>query len=94
MIEKTNTPISANVIETIIKNNYIFNNIVIALKSHIIKVSLKSNIAIIWLDIWDIQSNSYARGLINRCFNIERYIAIIRGVNMNSGVLQYKNCWK
>ena len=94
MIENTNTLISANVIETIIKNNYIFNNIVIALKSHIIKVSLKSNIAIIWLDIWDIQSSSYTRGLINRCFNIERYIATIRGINMNSGVLQYKNYWK
>ena len=94
MIENTNTPISANVIETTIKNNYIFNNIVIALKSHIIKISLKSNIAIIWLDIWDIQSNSYARGLINRCFNTGRYIVIIRGVNMNYGVSQYKNCWK
>ena len=64
MIENINIPVSANVIETIIKNNHIFNNIVIALKSYIIKVSSKSNIAIIWLDIWDIQSSSYIRGLL------------------------------
>ena len=64
MIENINIPVSANVIETIIKNNHIFNNIVIASKSYIIKVSPKSNIAIIWLDIWDIQSSSYIRGLL------------------------------
>ena len=64
MIENINIPVSANVIETIIKNNHIFNNIVIALKSYIIKVSPKSNIAIIWLDIWDIQSSSYIWGLL------------------------------
>jgi len=64
MIGNINTPVSANVIETIIKNNHIFNNIVIALKYHIIKVSPKSNIAIIWLDIWNIQSCSYTRGLL------------------------------
>jgi len=51
MIENTNTSISANVVETIIKNNHIFNNIVIVLRPHIIKVSLKSNMVIIWLDI-------------------------------------------
>ena len=87
MIENNNTLISADVVETIIKNNHIFNNIIIVSKPHIIKVSLKSNIMIIWLDIWDVQSGSYVRGLINRCFNIERYIATIRGVNMNPGVL-------
>ena len=87
IIENTNTPISADVVETTIKNNHIFNNIVIASKPHIIKVSLKSDMVIIWLDIWDVQSGSYVRGIINRCFNIERYIATIRGVNMNPGVL-------
>jgi len=32
---------------------------------------------IIWLDIWDVQSNNNARGLINGCFNIESHIVII-----------------
>ena len=40
------------------------------------------------------QSGNRARGLINRCFNIESYIIIIQEANMNSGVSQYKNCWK
>jgi len=46
----------------------------------------KLDIAIIWLDIWDIQSGSKAKGLINRCFNVESYITTIRGTNMNLGV--------
>jgi len=81
-------------VEDIIKKNYIFNNIVLAFKPHIIKVSPKSDMAIIWVDIWDIQSGSKAKGLINRCFNVGSYIATIRGANMNSGISQCKNCWK
>ena len=50
--------------------------------------------SIIWIDIWDIQSGSRAKGLINHCFNIRRYIATIRGANMNPRVTQCKNCWK
>ena len=49
---------------------------------------------IIWIDIWDVQSDSRAKGLINHCFNIRRYIATIRGANMNPRVTQCKNCWK
>ena len=47
--------------------------------------------AIICIDIWDVQSSSKAKFLINRCFNIRNYIAIIQGTNMNSVVPQYKN---
>ena len=47
MIENTNTPILADVVETIIKNNHIFNNITIASIPHIIKVSPNSDIMII-----------------------------------------------
>ena len=50
--------------------------------------------SIVWIDIWDHQSGSKAKYLINRCFNIGRYIATIRGANMNLGVPQCKNCWK
>jgi len=50
-LENTNVLILADVIETIIKENHIFNNITVTLRPQIIKVSLKSNITIIWLDI-------------------------------------------
>ena len=49
---------------------------------------------IIWLNIWDIQSRSRAKGLINRCFNIKSYIATICDANMNPSVPQCKNYWK
>ena len=70
-------------VEAIIKNNHIFNNIAIASRPRVIKISPKSDIAIIWLDIWDIQSRSKTKNLINRCFNIESYITTIQGANMN-----------
>ena len=84
--ENTNTPVNSSVMEDIIKKNHIFNNIVLASKPHIIKVSPKSDIAIIWIDIWNVQSSSKAKGLINRCFNIGSFIATIRDANMNLGI--------
>ena len=50
-VENTNTPIIVDMVEAIIKKNYIFNNIVLVSRPWIIKVSPKSDIAIIWLDI-------------------------------------------
>ena len=49
--EKTNSRIALDEIEDVLKNNYIFNNIVLASKPHIIKMSSKSDIAIIWINI-------------------------------------------
>jgi len=49
---------------------------------------------VIWVDIWNFQSSSNAKILINRCFNIGNYIAMIYRTNINPRVLQYKNCWK
>jgi len=86
--------LTLNNIETILKQNHIFNNISLASKPRVIKVSLKSDISIVWLDIWNVQSGSNAKILINRCFNVSNYIATIWGANMNPGVLQCKNCWK
>ena len=51
-------------VETIIKQNQIFNNITLASKPQVIKVSPKSDMSIIWIDIWDIQSSSRAKSLI------------------------------
>ena len=70
------SPITSSVVEDI-KKNYIFNNIVLALKPRIIKVFPKSNMTIIWVNIWDIQSSSKVKSLINRCFNVGSYIVTI-----------------
>ena len=51
-IEK-NSPITPDIIKGILKEMHIFNGIVLASKPHIIKVSLKSNITVIWVNIWD-----------------------------------------
>ena len=50
--------------------------------------------AIVWIDIWDAQSSTKAKDLVNKCFNIRRFIATIRGANANPGVSQCKNCWR
>ena len=83
-----------NDIELILKQNHIFDNISLASKPRVIKVSPKSDMSIVWIDIWDIQSGSNAKMLINRCFNIRSYITTIQGANMNPGIPQCKNCWK
>ena len=49
-VNKLNMCISSKDIEHILKNNYIFNNIV-ASKMRIIKVLFKSDMAIVWIDI-------------------------------------------
>ena len=51
--KRSNIWISSDEIENILKNNYIFNNIILVSKSYVIKVLPKSNIAIIWIDIWN-----------------------------------------
>ena len=83
ILEFTNICISTEEVEKIIKENHIFNNVILASRPRIIKVSPKLDILIIWIDIWDAQSSAKAKGLINRCFNIGRYIASICGANMN-----------
>ena len=86
--------LTSNDIETILKQNQIFDNISLASKPRVIKVSPKSDMSIVWINIWDVQSRTNAKMLINRCFNIGEYIATIQGVNMNPGVPQCKNRWK
>ena len=50
-INKSNTRISSEDIKCTLKNSHIFNNIILASKPRIIKVSHKSDIAIIWINI-------------------------------------------
>ena len=49
--KNTNISLTLKVVEDIIKKNYIFNNIALASRPHIIKVFPKLDIAIIWIDI-------------------------------------------
>jgi len=72
----------------------LFKNIQLATKPRIIKASPKSDMAIIWFDIWDNQNGSIAKLLINYSFNLGQHIATVRATNMNLGVPQYYNCWK
>ena len=92
--EKTNSHILLDKIKNVLKNNHLFNNIVLTSKPCVIKVSSKSNMAIVWINIWDTQNGSSAKKVINYQFNISSYIATVHSVNMNPEVPQYKNCWK
>jgi len=93
-IKNTSIPIIVDFIEIIIKTNYIFNNLTLISKPWVLKTSSKSDMAIVWMDIWDVYSVQKAKNLINRCFNIRSYIMIIYGANINPNIPQYKNCWK
>ena len=92
--EDTNTPITLDVVEDIIRKNHIFNNVTLASRPHIIKVSPKSDMAIVQINIWDVQSSFKVKELINRCFNIGRFISTMYNANINLSIPQYKNCWK
>ena len=86
--------LTANDIKLILKQNHIFDNISLMSKSRVIKVSPKSDMTIVWIDIWNVQSGTNAKMLINRCFNVSNYIVTIREANMNPGIPQCKNYWK
>jgi len=51
LIKDTNISIDLSVVESIIKSTYIFDNIHIVSKLHIIKVLPKSDMAIVWINI-------------------------------------------
>ena len=69
--------ITPNFIKGVLKETHLFKNATLASKSHVIKAFPKSNKAVVWVDIWDSQSSSTAKNIINRCFNIGSYIATI-----------------
>ena len=91
-LENTNISITLDFVELIIKFNHIFNNLLLMSKPQVIKVLPKSNMAIIWVDIWDAQSRYKAKNLINRSFNVRSFIATICSATINPGILQCKNC--
>jgi len=62
--------ITPDYIEGILKETYLFKDVVLASKLHVIKVSSKSDIVVVWVDIWDSQSSSLAKNIINHHFNV------------------------
>ena len=86
--------ITPDLIEDVLKDLYLFKNAILASKSCIIKASPKSDKAVVWVDIWDSQSGSCVKNIINCQFNIGWFITTIHGTNMNPEVPQCKNCWK
>jgi len=69
-IEDTNLLITTDIIERVIKTTYIFNDTVLAFYSQIIKIFPKSDITMVWVNIWNSQNDTKAKSLINRSFNI------------------------
>jgi len=80
-----------DIIERVIKSTHIFNNIVLVSYHCVIKIFPKYDMVIVWVNIWDSQNDTNVKCLVNRCLNIEQYIVMIRGTNINSNVSQYKN---
>jgi len=93
-IQPNSNKLTSDDITTTMKHLELFKGMNLAAKPRVIKASPKSDMAIIWFDIWDSQNGSKAKLLINHFFNFGRYIAIIRTTNMNPGVPQCHNCWK
>ena len=85
-LEDTNLSVMLDIIKRVIKCIHIFNDIVLASYPWVIKTYPKSDMVMIYVDIWDSQDNTKAKCLINRYFNIGWYIATIRGINMNLSI--------
>ena len=93
-IQPNSNKLTGNDIITTIKHLELFEPVNLAAKPRVIKASSKSDMAIIWFDIWNSKNGSKAKLLINHSFNSGRYIATIRATNMNPEVPQYHNYWK
>ena len=90
----SSNPISATQVKEILSHNVMFNDITLAACPRVIRASPRSDMAIIWINIWNSQSSTKTKSVINRCINVGQHITTIRGTNMNPGVPQYRNCWK
>ena len=86
--------LSPDYIEGILVKSHLFKDMTLVSKPHVIKASPKLDKAVVWVDIWDSQSGSCVKNIINCRFNVERFIATVRETNMNPGVPQCKNYWK
>ena len=60
-----NNVITPDIVEGVLKDMYLFKDVMLASKPHIIKASPKLDMAVVWVDIWDSQSGSEAKSIIN-----------------------------
>jgi len=51
ILENTNLLITSELVKEVIKETYLFNDVILTSKSCIIKASFKSNLAVVWVDI-------------------------------------------
>jgi len=56
---------SSDIIEGVLKNSHLFKDVTLASKPHVIKASPKLDKTVVWVDIWDSQSGSCAKNIIN-----------------------------
>jgi len=93
-IQPSGMAITSDDITNYLKNSDFFEDTTLAARPRVIKASPKSDMAIIWINIWDSQNSFKAKILINHSFHYSRSIATIRGTSMNPGIPQCHNYWK
>ena len=92
--DSDSNPIKSMQVETILTKTHLFNDITLSSRPWVIRASKNSDMAVIWVNIWDSQNGTKAKTILNRSFNFDWHIATIRGTTMNLGVPQCHNCWK
>jgi len=55
-----------DIIKGVLKDSHLFKDVILASKPHVIKASPKSDKAVVWMDIWDSQSGSCVKNIINQ----------------------------
>ena len=62
--------LTSDVMEAVLKKSHLFKDTILASKPRIIRASPKSNKVMVWVNIWDSQSGSCVKNIINCRFNI------------------------
>jgi len=70
-----------------IQHSTLFETVLLTSRPRVIKALPKSDMVIVWIDVWDSQNGSKAKLLVNYYFNFSQYITTIRGTNMNPSTL-------
>jgi len=77
LIEDISFPITSNIVKKILQSIHIFNDMTFTSRPHIIKALPKLDIAVIWIDIWNTQSDSKNKDIVNRYFNMSSQIVTV-----------------
>ena len=56
---------SPDIIKGVLKDSHLFKDVTLASKPRVIKASPKSDKTVVWVDIWDSQSGSCVKNIIN-----------------------------